>query len=158
MNRMARMVWLALVSLLLGCSEKGPDIGAVTATGTVTHNGTPVEGAQVAFLPDGSGRAAAGTTDRSGRFTLNTAGAADGALPGSYKVIVTKTAAVAPVATDASMSQEERDAAARAAMERGETKAPQDLLPTKYKSPATSGLTATITKGEKNDFTFELKD
>lgn len=158
MNRIGQVAAFALVSLLLGCGQNGPDIGAVTATGTVTYRGAPVEGAQVAFLPDGSGRAAAATTDSSGRFSLNTAGAGDGAVPGSYKVIVTKTSAPAAVAADASMTPEERDAAARAAMERGETKPPEDLLPAKYKSPATSGLTATIAQGEKNEFSFELKD
>lgn len=158
MNRIVSFAVMMFATLVLGCSGGGPDIGAVKASGTVTYKGAPVEGAQVAFLPDGSGRAAAGTTDGSGRFTLNTAGAGDGVVPGSYKVIVMKAATAAPVATDANLSQEERDAAARVALERGGKKAPQDLLPAKYKSPATSGLTAKIAKDAKNEFTFELKD
>ncbi len=158
MNRIAHVALLTLASFTVGCGNQGPDLGTVTATGTVTYKGAPVEEAQVAFLPDGSGRAAAGTTDASGRFTLNTAGSADGAVPGVYKVIVMKMAKPAAVATDPNMSQEERDAAARVALERGQAKAPQDLLPAKYKTPATSGLTAKIVEGEKNNFSFELKD
>ncbi|MEN6492778.1 MAG: carboxypeptidase-like regulatory domain-containing protein [Thermoguttaceae bacterium] len=153
MNRIGLFALMMLATLALGCSGGGPDIGTVKASGTVTYKGAPVEGAQVAFLPDGSGRAAAATTDASGRFTLNTAGSGDGAIPGSYKVIVTK---VAPNTAAPAGSSQEGGAAASVAG--GQTAAAQDLLPAKYKNPATSGLTAKIDKGAKNDFTFELKD
>lgn len=155
MNRIGWFGLMVLATLVLGCSGGGPDLGTVKASGTVTYQGAPVEGAQVSFLPDGSGRAAAALTDSSGRFKLNTGGTGDGALPGSYKVIVTK---VATAAGSAGGSQEEQDAAARVARERGQTTAARDLQPAKYKSPATSGLTARIAKGAKNEFTFELMD
>lgn len=47
---------------------------------------------------------------------------------------------------------------AAASVAGGQTTAAQELLPAKYKNPATSGLTAKIAKDTKNEFTFELKD
>jgi len=62
-------VCLAALACLVGCSS-GSDIGATPVTGTVTLDGQPVEAANVAFSPKtADGRAAAGVTDASGRFT-----------------------------------------------------------------------------------------
>jgi len=53
----------------MGCAPATLE-GTIAASGTVTHNGQPVEGATVVFSPEGEGRAASGLTDASGRFQL----------------------------------------------------------------------------------------
>lgn len=62
----------------------------VKVTGVVTLDGAPVDDAVVAFQPASEkGRAATGLTDKRGNFRLATQ-TEDGALPGEYKVVVTK--------------------------------------------------------------------
>ncbi len=72
----------------------------VPVAGTVTLDGVPVEGAMVSFIREGSdgkeGRMAYGNTDATGQFRLTTLQPNDGALPGSYRVIVTKSEPVPP--------------------------------------------------------------
>ena len=154
-------VCLAALAFLVGCADKGADVGTTAVTGTVTLDGQPVEGASVSFSPKSAdGRAAAGKTDASGHFALTTIAAGDGAMPGSYGVTVTKTSGGKPAMTgppDASATPEERAAYMASVQEM--QKAPReitDLLPVKYKTVADSGLTAEVKKGGKNEFTFEL--
>jgi hypothetical protein len=65
--------------------------------GRVTLDGTPVAGAAVTFVPIGPrGHPASGPTDANGVFRLTTFKQEDGALRGEYKVVVTKTDALAP--------------------------------------------------------------
>ncbi len=150
--------WLSglLVTLIVaGCAGPAGDPNrpkTVPVSGTVTYNGDPVEGATVTFMTDSAeGKGAVGRTDASGHFTLMTFEPGDGAVPGNYKVTVTKTK------TEGTLSEEE----ANKYLERGENPpapAVTDLLPEKYKSPETSGLTAEVTEGGENNFTFELTD
>jgi hypothetical protein len=59
--------------------------------GTVTLDGSPVAGATVLFVPtDANRRPASGWTDTDGLFELTTFAQADGALPGAYRVVITK--------------------------------------------------------------------
>jgi hypothetical protein len=132
----------------VGCAPAGLE-GTIAASGTVTHNGQAVEGATVVFSPEGEGRAASGLTDASGRFQLQTLTPEDGVMPGKYQVAISKTQ------VEGGMSEEQADTS-----KKGEpTDVPvKELLPKKYKSPTTSGLTAEVTAGGKNEFTFDLKD
>jgi len=161
------MRYLACFSMLIGvcvCIGCGGEVkleGLVPVSGTVTLAGQPVEGASVAFKSEGAGRAAAGTTDASGRFQLTTLKANDGAAPGKYKVTVIQhekrdidVNAPDPM-TVARMSGkplDPTDAAAAAEM----MKSPKNLLPEKYANADESGLTAEVTSGGDNDFTFDL--
>jgi hypothetical protein len=78
---------LIVTVLVAGCGS-----GPIPVRGRVTLDGTPVSGAAVLFVPAGtSGRPANGRTDASGVFRLTTFKQEDGALPGDYKVVVTKT-------------------------------------------------------------------
>jgi len=72
---------LFLISTIAGCGPKGPVTTSVS--GTVTLDGEPVDGASVAFVPDGEGTPAACKTDASGKFTLKVA-------LGAHKVSVSK--------------------------------------------------------------------
>lgn len=87
----------ALASLLLpalavlGCGDTN------TVKGRVLLDGKPVAGATVLFMPDpeGQGRPATGTTDGDGYFFLTTFRRGDGALPGTYRIVVSKTEVMA---------------------------------------------------------------
>jgi hypothetical protein len=139
----------------VGCAETGggdhPDTAPVT--GTVTYNGSPVEGATLTFSPASGGYAALGLTDASGNFTLKTPWGSEGAVPGSYKVAISKTAvegAAAGEAEEVEMVIEEPEKATPAKIAEG--------LPEKYKSAATSELTAEVKAEGPNTFAFELTD
>jgi hypothetical protein len=92
-----RRVWfpaavLALPFLFASGCGKG---GLVKVQGTVTLDGKPLDGATVIFVPEGEGGVTAnGLTGSDGVFRLTTRTSGDGALPGQYKVTITKAQAV----------------------------------------------------------------
>ena len=80
------IVLLALLSA--GCSKSG----TVEVEGTVLLDNQPVPDATVLFIPEGgTGQPAQGVTDENGKFQLTTFKDKDGALPGAYKVTVSKS-------------------------------------------------------------------
>jgi hypothetical protein len=82
-----------LAALLVAAAGCGGKHTPVPVSGVVTLDGQPVEGATVYFYMVGDereGRPATGTTNKDGEFRLSTLGNEDGALPGRYKVVVTK--------------------------------------------------------------------
>jgi hypothetical protein len=151
---------LAAVVVFAGCGGGGSEVGATAVSGTVTLDGQPVEGANVAFAPKGEGgRAATGITDAEGKFTLTTLEAGDGAMPGSYGVTVTKKSGgsagfVDPRDQGGEMTPEQMKAVMEAA--EGGAQKSKDELPAKYASADTSGLTADVSDSGGNDFTLEL--
>jgi hypothetical protein len=94
---------------LIGCGGRG----TVPVRGVVTLEGTPIAGATVLFMPDGQdkGRPASGFTSSDGTFRLMTYKQDDGALPGTYRVLIQKTEA-----------PKDPRAAERSAMERARAK------------------------------------
>jgi hypothetical protein len=169
-NSMTRWGWAAgLVSILLaGC---GPgSSGTIPVSGKITKGGQPLAGALVTFQPNAAdGKAASGTTDSAGVYKLTTLVNGDGALPGSYKVTVTKFAGGAAPAggpsTGATATPADIDAAYKAAESKGQnvmnpgaSKAPTDTpseIDAKFASGDTSGLTADVKSGSQT-FDFEV--
>lgn len=151
----SRCVALALMGMLMLAGCGGGEVDnrpkAVRATGVVTYAQAPVEGASVVFIPQGQTAAAAGVTGPDGRFELQTYTAGDGAIPGEYKVTVTKFDGVSAAApgddTDEARDDDSED-----------LPAPTSLLPEKYAVPATTDLEATVIDGIENEFTFDLED
>lgn len=144
-------VCLALLACLVGCPGGGdadhPD--TVSVTGTVTYNGSAVEGATVTFSPTASGGSASiGTTDASGKFTLQSQWGTKGAVAGSYAVAISKTE-VQGGAGDAEEAPADDNAPPAEITEH---------LPEKYKSAQTSELTAEVKADGDNDFKFDLTD
>lgn len=143
---------LGLVLLLAaGCgrTERAGDRPATApTTGTVTYQGQPLADAMVTFHPQSAGasggqnRGAVGKTDASGNFALTTFEPQDGAIPGKYRVTVTKTEGGAPA--------ENPDPFAPAAP------APKSLVPQAFTKPDSSGLTAEVKQGGENKFSFDL--
>lgn len=150
LNRIAALLVTFLVASS-GCGDAGLS-GTNVVTGVVTYKGTPVDGASVTFSPTGEGRAASGFTGTDGTFTLTSLNPGDGALAGTYDVIIAK------IETSGGMSVEEAEAYLQQHNQPPPAPKSKDLLPTKYKNPAQSGLTATVSDGGENHFTFALED
>lgn len=172
-NRVVNLSWIrgfsavvCTVGLLApsGCSQSLPKLPTVPASGTVTYNGNPLEGAQVAFISNDkeTGKPANGVTDSQGQFQLRTflggANQASGAMPGDYTVTVQKREESAPLDPTG-----ENPAPAPAPVD--PTKDPSKmipeaklLVPARYADPTKSKLTATVKPTGDNKFTFELVD
>jgi hypothetical protein len=137
---------------LSGCGPEGPKIPELSeASGIVTYQEKPVEGAEVVFSSSAAdAKPARGTTGADGKFTLKTyldpQHDLSGAIPGDYQVTVTKKEL-------AKMSADDMAKMGGAPM------APsKDLIPGKYSDAKQSGLTATVKAKEKNSFSFPLAD
>jgi hypothetical protein len=132
------------VAALSGCGGKPSGPATVAATGTVTYNGSPLEGASVVFYPnsgdDDQRLTSQAITDQEGRFQLTThVGGGKfkpGVVPGPYAVAISKLDTAAVKTTLAP---------------------PKNLLPKKYSDPKTSQFKADVKTDSKNDFQFELK-
>jgi hypothetical protein len=141
-----RRVFLAAMCLaaLTGCGGTKGGPATVEVTGSVTLDGSAVDGANVLFSPDigsSDGRLASqASTDSAGRFKLTThVGGGkfkSGIIPGNYVVAISKLD-TAPA--------------------KNTFTAPKNLLPPKYADSKTSLLKADVVAGQANDFQFPLK-
>ncbi len=131
----------AVLVAAVGCGGGASSVKTVPVRGKVTLDGKPVEGATVQFAPEegSGGRAASGLTKSDGTFELTTVGGGAGAVPGKYKVAITKRATTGPA--QAPKSQEEAMKAIQEQMAKGGSaafiKAPpkiQDELPARLSS------------------------
>ena len=140
-----------LVSLMgfPGC-KKNTTIKTDVVTGVVTMNGSPLVGAMVSFLPVDSGNSAIGTTDATGKYTLQTLlGAADaGTTPGDYIVTISKK-------ENRPTGQQEWSESA-GAME--DIMAGHELVPAKFTSKSSTPLKATVVGGQANSFDFDVSN
>jgi len=102
----------------------------------------------VVFAPDNQGRVAEGTTDANGRFELTTFKPGDGALVAKHGVAVIARGPAKPPApgSPAALMPDEYEAIG------------EPLIPQKYFTAATSGLTAEVTADGDNSFEFSLTD
>lgn len=131
---------ILMVLTVLGCSSGGPE--KATVTGTVTLDGTPVEGAGVVITPEAGGTPANATTDASGEFSTE-------ALLGPSTVAVIKTK---PIGGGSTEELEEGDSPE----DMGEGTELEYLVPMKYGLASTSGLKADVAKGME-PLNLELK-
>jgi len=128
------LVWLPVLLAALtfaGCGASGPETAPVS--GTVTLDGSPVDGAAVVFVPAGGGRPASATTDPSGNFTLE-------ANVGRNAVTVSKTKPIGDVPV-------EEGAEPELMPDDSEEVEVEYLVPMKYGLPSTSGLSVDVQKG-----------
>ena len=149
--------YLLLVFLTLsGCTSSLPKGARPTepVSVTVTYNGEPVEGAIVTFISDESGPVGAyGRTDARGVARMKTYVEGDGAVVGAHKVTIAKTETVG--GAHAEQSAENYDPPELSAGYVPPTV--KYLIPQKYMSPGTSGLSAEVTENGPNEFQFDLK-
>ena len=127
----------------LGCGSgiKAPRLHPVS--GKVTFQGKPVPGATLVFIPANedpnkpSIERSAGKTDEQGSYELTWGiDEAIGSPAGKYKVFITAFQEV-----DDSFDSEAK---------------PPSLIPEKYNSPVSSGLTADVKENDDNVINFEL--
>lgn len=133
-------VALLAIALLTGGCGAPPDgrPERVAFQARVNMGGSPVEGAVVVLSPQGVGGAAAsGIADPQGVVRFSTFEAQDGVVPGDYGVSVMKT--FVPDAPAISPDDPAYDP-----VKAGRAPQPKDLLPARYKSAATSGLTVSV--------------
>jgi hypothetical protein len=157
-------VWRSLVAMI-GCCAVVAAVGCggtgnfATVTGTVSHKGSPVDGAKVEFhgttQEAGKSDIFATQTDSSGKYMIAGVGQNAGIPPGMYKVVITKLEGKFAMAEGMDAGQLEAQmsdlgAAAPAAREI------KNHLPAEYSSLASSKLSATVAPG-KNDVNFDLQ-
>ncbi|WP_146676790.1 carboxypeptidase-like regulatory domain-containing protein [Pirellula sp. SH-Sr6A] len=123
----------------LGCGPKSDLPKTVKAQGVVTLDGTPVDLATIVLIPDAGTYSAAGVSDKDGKFALKAFDEKAGAVPGSYKVEITKTVV---------QDKGEKGGEAVVNVAYG--------LPKKYSTFTTSGLKLTIPDQDTTDIKFEL--
>ncbi len=140
--------------MLVGCGPEG--LPTVPVEGTVTVDGSPMEGVTVMFSPsDGSGRAASARTDAEGHYVLTTEINGDGALVGSYKVAISKN-----VTEDDGLPDEvdpDDEASMDAIYGQLDTRKAQksnNMIADKFGDPNKSGLEATVAEDGENVFDF----
>jgi len=123
-------VCLTALLALTGCGESGPR--TIEVRGTVTYQGTPLEGGTISFFPTRSHeglprRPALGQIESDGTYQLTTFANGDGVLPGEYTVAVTSLIGAPPLT----------------AWEESPPKR-ESRIPRKYNTFDTSGLSAAI--------------
>lgn len=167
MNAAFRCLAIGTVCALIwsaGCGGAEGDadrLPTVPVSGTVTYNGTAVADASVSLIPDlppgtppteaSNRKGAFARTDSAGKFNLMTYEEGDGAVPGKYKVTVTKVEGQ-PIGVEAS---EEEYAETP---EGEEPPPPKPLLPEKYSNARTTPLDANIAEGDPVTLDLQLKD
>lgn len=139
----ASLVIAALVGST-GCGGGGTTVSTVPASGTVTLDGAPVDGARLTFMPNTGGPDKIGyaVTDAQGQFEATTRGGAPGLAVGSYRVLVEKLALPdgSPIPPDAMAA----DVGAK------------NILPPLYANSDESPLSAAIADGGTSELKLEL--
>ncbi len=143
MNHLKSVLMGCFVLALAGC---GPDLShlpeTVTAEGTLTLDGQPVEGAAVNFVSEVNSYHASAVTDADGKFVLRAFEEKPGAVAGDYRVTVNKTVVAE------SGGGEEEEAIGEVNVSYG--------LPKKYAALGTSGLSQTIPADGTTELVVEL--
>lgn len=148
------MAALIVASLALsGCAKKKEQALELTpVSGAVTLDGKPLAGADVAFLFDGVPPQgfvlSADSSDDQGHFELK-CGAQLGAVPGTYKVTVSRLAGkdgkpiVIPEGLDIEQLRMQGEAT--------------ESIPPRYSDQERTELRATVEKGKTDGYNFDLK-
>lgn len=148
----SRVVRICLLSLLAsGCGKASDQWVAnrpkvVPAEGIVKYSGDPLVGATIVFSPQNEkGIAAQAITDAAGRFQLMAYPPEKGAVPGQYKISITKLEA--PAAPNVTPGKD-------GAHDETPTGPTKSLIPERYGNAETSGLSADIPLEGKTDLTI----
>jgi len=131
-----------VLTLTIGCGDG--KIATLRVTGTVTFDGEPLPNANINFTPktEGQGNPAYAITDENGFYRLQTllGAAGAGTTAGEYDVYITC------VERGGTWDQSPPDAP-HAAPPSGRGGAPRSIIPERYGSTATSGLSAKVERG-----------
>ncbi|MDB5338285.1 MAG: hypothetical protein JWN70_3904 [Planctomycetaceae bacterium] len=147
----AQELLVVMTLVLSGCGEqadhwKDARPETAPASGMVTFDGEPLEGAVVVFqptAPDGIGASA--LTDGEGKFELRTFPPELGAVPGKYAVSIMKT------------EMPKRPSSSAGNVDDPEPIHVVSVIPQKYAIPTQSDLSAEIPESGTDTLDFELK-
>jgi hypothetical protein len=153
MTRLSPFAYLAAGCLLAGCGsgDETESYSLVSASGTITHNGKPLEGAQVVFTPDPGNKPntpAQGSTGPDGKYSLAYRGRPGVAL-GKYQVDVQKQVGAAgggsqdPYMSSVALDSQPASAAA------GKNAPPKPAM--------IEGRFSAEVKGARTDLNFDVK-
>lgn len=139
-------------SLMAGCSGSNqPTFDLTPVSGSVTLDGKPLADADVAFYLQGQSpkdyHGSVGKTDAQGKYELQ-AGVAKGAVPGSYKVTVSRfrDAKGGPIVEQEGMDLEQLKMTGQA----------KETIPPKYSDLDKTELTTTVEAGKTDGYDFSL--
>ena len=140
-----RQLFVVLLHVaVVGCG--GSELDVAPAEGTVTLDGKAVNRAGIIFRPD-LGPLSTAVSDAEGHFHLMT-GKVDGALVGKHRITVTHG--------QGSKMEESYGGTMGAPIRQKKQAKPKPSFPEQYEQVNTSGLTATIKRGEKNTIDLQL--
>jgi hypothetical protein len=156
-------LWLTLPAALvvLGCSDTSGLPSRVRVSGTVTYQGKPLERGTISFSPVDAGGRGAGGSIVDGRYSLTTLDQDDGALPGKYRVSILAKE-VGDLSTvdlkikktrEGRATEDEKKAMAAVFPQKAAAKAAaaaKSLIPARYGSPESSGLTYEVKQASSN--------
>ncbi|MFO0943286.1 MAG: carboxypeptidase-like regulatory domain-containing protein [Pirellulales bacterium] len=154
---LTRLVIPVLCVCIAGCGGSSGFPKTYPVTGKVTMNGKAIEGAMVTFKLEEGKENAIGTTDSKGEFTLSMFQPGDGAVPGAYRITVTKlppgvtaSASTPPPGQLGAADLPSDYAPPTPDTNKGGPAAPKSEIPAKYSNEQSSGLRATVVAGANN--------
>jgi len=133
---------VVIAALLLSCfsgCEKSNLPTTVPAEGVVTLDGEKISEATILLIADKGTYNADAVSDKDGKFKLNAFAEKGGAVPGSYRVLISKTINAAAASKDGESGVN---------LKYG--------LPKKYSDVMTSGLTYTLGEDGDKNIKFDL--
>jgi len=139
-NRVLIILVGGIVALTVGCSGRKP------VKVLVTLDGAPVDGATVSLASDEMKGTVSGRTGSDGTATLESS-TKSGVAPGTYKVVVTKTAVMGgapPKGPDGQYKMEDMGKM----MKEGAAKTAKSELPAAYSNVKSTPLTLTVPPSE----------
>jgi hypothetical protein len=138
---------------LTGCGGEK----VVRVSGTVTVGGKPVPGGTISFVPP-AGKAAVGSINPDGTYTLGTYQTSDGALLGSHKVVIHATRVGSGSIVSGPTTFEDE---LKPVKDSGKAIVPGKvdwIVPERFSQLATTDLTASVeTDGQRIDFDLPPK-
>ena len=148
---LALFVCFGCLLLPTGCGGDAKLSGLVPASGKLTLDDAPLAGAVISFQPQSEGRSATATTDAAGAFQVMTLSPNDGIFPGDYNITVTKSEIVGKTYTEAEID----DMIAKTG--EGPKIETKQVVPVKYLSADTSGLSVSVPSEGNKSIALELK-
>jgi hypothetical protein len=130
----------------------------VTASGTITLDGAPLDGASITLLNE-NGVTAIAKSDSSGRFSLRTvvgSDMVDGAVPGLHQVGVAKTVTEGGGA-EMKPGESERDMVNRMAGSMVSAAKQKFIVPQQFGSPQSSNLSLDVPTAGSDKLTLDIK-
>jgi len=153
-SRMVRIAGAVALIAAVGCSGSG-NSNLATVSGTITHNGAPLNGAKVTFhstVEEGGKRgiSVGALTDSNGKYLIAGVGKELGIQPGLYKVTIIKTETkTGPGGLPKEIADDPGQLMAAGIG--------VNLLPKDYESEKSTKLSATLQPGKNEGVNFDLK-